>query len=101
MPKATLEQVGREALRNRSFFNGLLKSPDKALKKAKLALSPAALRELKTILRKKRVSIDVSITGLFRMVHRLRVDPRIVKGTVWKRPVVSRPRRRPRRHPKR
>jgi len=68
MKRATLPEVGQRAFTDANFWKALRKDPESALEKADMELSPAKLRELKRLL--KRNVLEVDLDALMKEVHR-------------------------------
>jgi hypothetical protein len=59
MAKATIEDVGRKAMSDAAFWKQLKADPDGALRSRDIQLDADALRDLKAVLAKGRVAVDL------------------------------------------
>jgi hypothetical protein len=82
MARATLREVGERAFTDAAFWKALRKDPESALRSAGIELSPGKLRELKQLL--KRNVIEVELDALMDEVHRSqRKAPRTRTWRPW------------------
>lgn len=69
MPKVTLVQVASEAMKNKEFFEALVRNPDEALKARDYSLSEGDLATLKRLLQPPPPTVKFDVPKFVRSVQ--------------------------------
>ncbi len=68
--RVTIAKVARRAARDKRFYRDFVRSPQAALDKAGLSLSPEDLRAVRRTIRGGRVHIDIEVDRVVRFIEK-------------------------------